>query len=160
MKATTQVRPRHSVHMISRDVIFYSPRQGCFVLTSGSTDVGLRYLSTIDFRPSTTASSTCTPTTRTSSGRHSLKKHTPSARIHTFLQPMMSRVHAAGVCCRLHGSYEALSGGLTSEALTDFTGGVVERFELRDKTPEDLLKRMLRAHKRLSLMGCSIDVSA
>ena len=65
-----------------------------------------------------------------------------------------------GVTCRLHGNYEALSGGLTSEALTDFTGGVVERFELRDKCPDDMLKRLLRAHKRFSLMGCSIDVSA
>ena len=60
---------------------------------------------------------------------------------------------------RITGSYEALSGGLTSEALTDFTGGVVERFELRDKAPEDLLKRMLRAHARFSFFGCSIDVS-
>lgn len=59
---------------------------------------------------------------------------------------------------RLHGSYEALSGGLTSEALTDFTGGVVERFELRENCPDDMLKRILRAHKRYSLMGCSIDV--
>ena len=58
---------------------------------------------------------------------------------------------------RLNGSYEALSGGLTSEALTDFTGGVVELYTLPDDPP-DLLKMMLKAEKR-ALMGCSIDVS-
>jgi len=60
--------------------------------------------------------------------------------------------------CRLHGSYESLSGGLTSEALTDFTGGVVTRFELRDNAPCNLLQIMMKAHDRGSLMGCSIDV--
>ena len=62
--------------------------------------------------------------------------------------------------CRLNGSYECLSGGLTSEALTDFTGGVVERFQLRDETPDDLFKSMLRAFNKGALMGCSINVSS
>ena len=35
----------------------------------------------------------------------------------------------------------------------------MERFELRDKAPEDLFKRLLKARQRMSLMGCSIDVS-
>jgi len=60
--------------------------------------------------------------------------------------------------CRLHESYEALSGGLMSEALTDMTGGIVERFELGGKTPADLQTLMLQAFKKSSLMGCSIDV--
>ena len=61
--------------------------------------------------------------------------------------------------CRLHGCYENLSGGLTSEAMEDFTGGVVERFNFRENVPDDLFKQMLKAQHRLSLMGCSIDVS-
>ncbi|ESN95936.1 hypothetical protein HELRODRAFT_185955 [Helobdella robusta] len=58
---------------------------------------------------------------------------------------------------KLCGSYESLSGGLTSEALTDFTGGVVERYELRDKAPSDLFMIMERASRKGALMGCSID---
>ena len=60
---------------------------------------------------------------------------------------------------RLNSCYECLSGGLTSEALTDFTGGMVERFTLRDETRNDLVRRMLRAQAMGSLSGCSIDVS-
>jgi calpain len=60
---------------------------------------------------------------------------------------------------KLNGSYEALSGGLTSEALEDLTGGVVERFELGSRAPSDLLQTMLQAMKKSSLMGCSIDAA-
>ncbi|KAK2177398.1 hypothetical protein NP493_599g02062 [Ridgeia piscesae] len=60
---------------------------------------------------------------------------------------------------KLNGSYESLSGGLTSEALTDFTGGVVERFQLKEQTPDDLYKRMVKAFTKGALMGCSIDAS-
>ena len=70
--------------------------------------------------------------------------------------------HGSDLCilysCRLNGSYECLSGGLTSEALTDFTGGVVERFELREETPDNLFKNMLKAYNKGALMGCSINV--
>ena len=59
---------------------------------------------------------------------------------------------------RLNGSYEALSGGLMSEALTDVTGGIVERFDLGRKALADLQHIMLTAFKKSSLMGCSIDV--
>jgi len=46
-----------------------------------------------------------------------------------------------------------------SEALTDVTGGIVERFELGHKAPADLQNIMLTAFKKSSLMGCSVDVN-
>ena len=52
-----------------------------------------------------------------------------------------------------------MDGGTTSEALTDFSGGVVERFQLGSEAPADLFKLMSKAHAKGSLMGCSINVS-
>jgi len=59
----------------------------------------------------------------------------------------------------LHGSYESLKGGSTSEAMEDFTGGVTEMFDMKQNVPANLFQIMMKAHERNSLMGCSIDVS-
>jgi calpain len=59
--------------------------------------------------------------------------------------------------CRLHGSYEALKGGTTCEALEDFTGGVTEMYEVRT-APKNMFQMILKAFERSSFLGCSIEV--
>lgn len=66
--------------------------------------------------------------------------------------------HPRSAPSRLHGSYEALKGGNTTEAMEDFTGGVTEFYEMKE-APKELYKIMKKALERGSLMGCSIDVS-
>lgn len=62
------------------------------------------------------------------------------------------------VCDRVHGCYEALSGGNTIEGFEDFTGGIAEVYTL-DKAPPKLFQIMQKALGLGSLLGCSIDVS-
>ncbi|KAI2805674.1 Calpain-1 catalytic subunit [Blomia tropicalis] len=58
---------------------------------------------------------------------------------------------------KLHGSYESLKGGTTSEAMEDFTGGLTEHYEIQsDECPPNLFTVMLKAFQRNSFMGCSI----
>jgi len=63
---------------------------------------------------------------------------------------------ATNIDNRLYGGYEALKGGNTSEAMVDFTGGVVETFELGKTSTDDLLSKIQKGAKRSSLMSCSI----
>ena len=43
------------------------------------------------------------------------------------------------------------------EAMEDFTGGVVETYNLTKKYPDNLFSIMKQSFDRDSLMGCSID---
>jgi len=38
---------------------------------------------------------------------------------------------------KLHGSYEAIEGGMPIEALVDMTGGLAERYDLKHKPKSD-----------------------
>ena len=63
------------------------------------------------------------------------------------------------------GSYEALDGGLTFEALQDFTGGCTEIFMFKDieknfGADEDaVFRQMQMSYKHSDFMGTSVKVS-
>lgn len=60
---------------------------------------------------------------------------------------------------KLVGSYEAMEGGWTEDALVDFTGGIGQRMDLTKPKGPEFYQFLQRQFKMSTLMGCSINAT-
>ena len=74
-----------------------------------------------------------------------------SSKQNEFWSALLEKAYA-----KFHGSYEALESGLTSEAMEDFTGGITERYNLKD-SKDNLYSEMIKKMQRGSLMACTLN---
>lgn len=73
-----------------------------------------------------------------------------------FWTPLLEKAYA-----KIHGSYQALVGGTTSEALVDFTGGLTEYIDIHgEEKDKDIFTIIKKAYERGSLMGASIEATS
>lgn len=77
-----------------------------------------------------------------------------SSKQNEFWSALLEKAYA-----KLYGSYEALDGGKASDALADFTGGIIEKYMMAN-APKDLFRIMEKAIERHSMMGTSATYDA
>jgi calpain len=75
-----------------------------------------------------------------------------SAENNEFWSALLEKAYA-----KLNGSYEAMQGGASAEAMEDFTGGICEVFNFRKEVPPNLFSIMKKGYERDSMLGCTID---
>lgn len=84
----------------------------------------------------------------TSDGKNLI--YTKSSDKNEFWSALLEKAYA-----KLYGGYEKIEGGFTSEAFEDFTGGVVEVYELKN-APGKIFEFILKSFNRNVFFACSI----